>query len=108
MKWSINQQDAINTRGKNILVSAAAGSGKTAVLTQRIVDIIIKEKISIDSMLILTFTKAAANEMKSRIQSRLYKYLQENSKDIHIKNQIGLIGQANISTMHAFCVGLLR
>lgn len=44
MKWSINQQDAINTRGKNILVSAAAGSGKTAVLTQRIVDIIIKEK----------------------------------------------------------------
>lgn len=108
MKWSINQQDAINTRGKNILVSAAAGSGKTAVLTQRIVDIIIKEKISIDSMLILTFTKAAANEMKSRIQSRLYKYLQENGKDIHIKNQIGLIGQANISTMHAFCVGLLR
>lgn len=107
-KWTKMQKKAIDTRGKNILVSAAAGSGKTAVLTQRIINLVIEEKLDITSMLVLTFTNAAANEMKSRIQKKMYDYLSENKNDKHIKKQISLISSASISTMHAFCINVLR
>ena len=107
-KWTEMQKKAIYTRGKNILVSAAAGSGKTAVLTQRIINLVIEEKLDITSMLVLTFTNAAANEMKSRIQKKMYDYLSENKNDKHIKKQISLISSASISTMHAFCINVLR
>ena len=107
-KWTEMQKKAIDTRGKNILVSAAAGSGKTAVLTQRIINLVIEEKLDITSMLVLTFTNAAANEMKSRIQKKMYDYLSENKNDKHIKKQISLISNASISTMHAFCINVLR
>ena len=107
-KWTEMQKKAIDTRGKNILVSAAAGSGKTAVLTQRIINLVIEEKLDITSMLVLTFTNAAANEMKSRIQKKMYDYLSENKNDKHIKKQISLISSASISTMHAFCINVLR
>jgi len=85
MNWTPKQQEAIDTRNKNILVSAAAGSGKTAVLTQRIIDLIIKENVDITSMLVLTFTNAAANEMSARIQKKMYEYLEENRNNKHIK-----------------------
>ena len=107
-KWTEMQKKAIDTRGKNILVSAAAGSGKTAVLTQRIINLVIEEKLDITSMLVLTFTNAAANEMKSRIQKKMYDYLSENKNDKHIKKQISLVSSASISTMHAFCINVLR
>lgn len=107
-EWTKMQKKAIDTRGKNILVSAAAGSGKTAVLTQRIINLVIEEKLDITSMLVLTFTNAAANEMKSRIQKKMYDYLSENKNDKHIKKQISLVSSASISTMHAFCINVLR
>lgn len=107
-KWTEMQKKAIDTKGKNILVSAAAGSGKTAVLTQRIINLVIEEKLDITSMLVLTFTNAAANEMKSRIQKKMYDYLSENKNDKHIKKQISLVSSASISTMHAFCINVLR
>ena len=67
MEWTKAQQEAIKTRGKNILLSAAAGSGKTAVLIERIKRLIIEDKVDIDRFLITTFTNAASAEMKSRI-----------------------------------------
>ena len=99
MNWTPKQQEAIDTRNKNILVSAAAGSGKTAVLTQRIIDLITKEDVDIASMLVLTFTNAAANEMSARIQKKMYEYLEENRNNKHIKKQISMISAASISTM---------
>ena len=106
--WTPKQQEAIDTRNKNILVSAAAGSGKTAVLTQRIIDLITEEDVDITSMLVLTFTNAAANEMSARIQKKMYEYLEENRNNKHIKKQISLISGASISTMHSFCIDIIR
>lgn len=108
MNWTPKQQEAIDTRNKNILVSAAAGSGKTAVLTQRIIDLITKEDVDIASMLVLTFTNAAANEMSARIQKKMYEYLEENRNNKHIKKQISMISAASISTMHSFCIDIIR
>ena len=67
MKWTKEQQEAINLRNKNMLVAAAAGSGKTAVLVERIKQLVIRDKISISEMLVVTFTNAAASEMKEKI-----------------------------------------
>ena len=108
MNWTPKQQEAIDTRNKNILVSAAAGSGKTAVLTQRIIDLITKEDVDITSMLVLTFTNAAANEMSARIQKKMYEYLEENRNNKHIKKQISMVSGASISTMHSFCIDIIR
>ena len=108
MNWTPKQQEAIDTRNKNILVSAAAGSGKTAVLTQRIIDLITKENVDITSMLVLTFTNAAANEMSARIQKKMYEYLEENRNNKHIKKQISMVSGASISTMHSFCIDIIR
>lgn len=71
MNWTKEQREAIETRGKNILVSAAAGSGKTAVLVERIKRLILEEGCSIDRMLIVTFTNAAAAEMKEKIRKAI-------------------------------------
>ena len=108
ISWTQSQQQAISTDDKNIIVSAAAGSGKTAVLTQRIVKLVAKDKKNITDMLILTFTNAAANEMKSRIQKKLSEALHQNPDNTHLKNQIAKVSFADISTMHAFCMRLLR
>ena len=70
-KWTEQQQNAIDARGSNILVSAAAGSGKTAVLVERVVNMITKERVPVDRLLIVTFTNAAAAEMRSRISAKL-------------------------------------
>ncbi len=107
MNWNSNQQKVIDTRDKNILVSAAAGSGKTAVLVERIITLVRDNKESIESFLIVTFTNAAASGMKQKIQKALYKAL-ENESNKHIRNQLNLLSKANISTIHSFCIDVLR
>lgn len=114
MKYKFNytpaQEAVIDSRSCNLLVSAAAGSGKTAVLTQRIINRVTNpdEGISIDRILIVTFTKAAAAEMRERIGAALHDELQKNPKDVHIKKQITLLNSAQITTIDSFCLYLLR
>lgn len=107
MKWNLNQQKVIDTRDKNILVSAAAGSGKTAVLVERIITLVRDNEESIESFLIVTFTNAAAAGMKQKIQKALYKALETESNK-HIRNQLNQLSKANISTIHSFCIDVLR
>ncbi len=109
MKWTNSQKQAIEKRGKNILVSAAAGSGKTAVLVERIKQLIIKDRIGIDRMLIVTFTNAAAAEMRERIGNAISEELEKTKgKDQFLKEQLNKTGRANISTFHSFCIEILR
>lgn len=109
MNWTIKQQQAIDLRNKNILVSAAAGSGKTAVLVERIKKLIIEEGVSIDRMLIVTFTNAAAGEMKEKIRKALYKEIEKDPKNSEkLREQLNLLTRANISTFHAFALDVIR
>lgn len=105
------QSKAINDRGKNILVSASAGSGKTAVLVNRTIELI-KEGQSIDRMLLVTFTDAAAKNMRDKIRVALQKIVQDSSnpKDLRdrMSNQINRLAAADISTIHAFCLKLIK
>ena len=104
-----DQKKAIETRGKNIIVSAAAGSGKTRVLVDRLVSIMLEEKIPIKNMIIVTFTNKASVEMKDRIRQKLNDLMkEENSDKIFIKNQIKSINDAFIKTLHSFCADMLR
>ena len=109
-RWTPEQKKAIEERDNNILVSAAAGSGKTAVLVQRVVDMVTDKNnpVYINSLLIATFTNAAAAEMKERIFSALQERIKENPEDNYIKEQLVLLGQAQISTVHSFCKNLIR
>lgn len=104
------QLQVIESRDKNLLVAAAAGSGKTAVLTERIIQRICDKNhpIDIDHMLIVTFTNAAAAEMRERIQNRISEKLEENPDDIHLQKQITLVHSALITTIDSFCLYLLR
>lgn len=114
--WTDKQLEAINIRQKNLLVSAAAGSGKTAVLVERIAKLIENDGEDIESMLIVTFTNAAARQMKDRIQKKLQARLRElDAKDslqaetmAFLRKQIRNIGRASISTVHSFCIDILR
>jgi ATP-dependent helicase/nuclease subunit A len=106
-EWTKPQKKAIYERNRGILVSAAAGSGKTSVLTERVVSLI-KEGGDISRMLIVTFTNAAAAEMRSRIKLRLSELLLENPDSNHLRQQMLLIPSAQISTMHAFCLNLAK
>ena len=110
MKWTEEQSEAIYKDGKDILVSAAAGSGKTAVLVERIIQKVVSEKnpINIDELFVSTFTNAAAEEMRSRIGSRLERELEVRPESKHLKKQISLLQQASISTLHAFCMKVVR
>lgn len=104
-----DQKKAIETRGKNIIVSAAAGSGKTRVLVDRVISLMIEEKIPIKNMIIVTFTNKASVEMKDRIREKLNDLLKEEKSDkIFIKNQIKSINDAFIKTLHSFCADMLR
>lgn len=105
MTWTTEQQKVIDLRNRNILVSAAAGSGKTAVLVERIISMILDEEkpIDIDRLLIVTFTRAAANEMRERIGAALEKKLEENPDNEHLQKQTTLLHHAQISTIHGFC-----
>ncbi len=109
MEWTREQKKIIELKNSNILVSAAAGSGKTAVLVERIINLVINENEDIDKFLIVTFTNAAANGMKQKIQKSIVKSIQsgENNK-LHLKKQLNLLNKANISTIHAFCIDVVR
>jgi len=108
--WTPDQQRVINTRNRNLLVSAAAGSGKTAVLVERVIQMITDEKnpVDIDKLLIVTFTKAAAGEMKERILAAVEKKLAENPKNGHLQRQMFYIHHAKIMTIHSFCLQVIR
>jgi len=104
-KWTPQQQQAIDARNRTILVSAAAGSGKTAVLIERIVQLI-REGYQIDRMLIVTFTKAAAAEMRQRLNKRLTR---EAAADPEVMGRaLDVLESTEISTIHAFCQKVLR
>lgn len=105
MKWTKEQEQAIYTKDCNLLVAAGAGSGKTAVLVERIINKIINDGVDIDRLLVVTFTNAAASEMRERIADRIYKEI-ENKPEL--QKQISLLGKANITTMHAFCLRVMR
>ena len=109
-KWTEAQLDAINRSGKNILISAAAGSGKTAVLTARIIKKLTDSEnpADISRMLIVTFTKAAANELKERIGTAITEAISKNPSDNRLKKQYLLLQNAKISTIHGFCLDLIK
>lgn len=109
-KFTPQQQQAIDLRGRNILVSAAAGSGKTAVLVQRIIGIITDDisPVDIDRLLVVTFTNAAAAEMRERIGLALNRLLDESPENIHLQKQISLLHNAQITTIDSFCLFLIR
>ncbi len=108
MNWTPEQREAIEYSGENILLAAAAGSGKTAVLVQRLIELIEKEKVSVNELLVLTFTDAAAGEMREKIKKAITKALRENPEDEHMQKQRLLIHSASISTVHAFCMNTLK
>lgn len=109
MKFTDEQLKVIDSRGQNLLVSAAAGSGKTAVLTQRIIKKVCDDpkEVPIDRILIATFTEAAAEEMKIRIGRELRKRLSEDPSNARIRKQLGLIYNARITTIDGFCKYLI-
>ena len=106
--WTTSQKQAIETSGCNILVSAAAGSGKTAVLVERIIRKITdpENPVSIDRMVVVTFTKAAAAEMKQRIRLELDKLIELNPSDQNLIRQQTLVNNARITTIDSFCLQL--
>ncbi|MEG2521992.1 MAG: helicase-exonuclease AddAB subunit AddA [Anaerovoracaceae bacterium] len=109
MKWTKEQQMAISTRNKNMLVSAAAGSGKTAVLVERIIRLILDDRVSIDNILVVTFTKAAASEMKEKIIKAIKKEIVSNPKNAKLmRNQLELAANASISTFHSFSLNIIK
>ncbi len=110
MKWTEEQRKVITLRDRNILVSAAAGSGKTAVLVQRILSKIMdpKRPVDIDRLLIMTFTRAAAGEMKERISNAIDQALYENPDNEHLQKQATLIHNAQITTIDGFCSYIIR
>ncbi len=108
VKWTNEQLQAIEKTGNNILVAAAAGSGKTAVLVERIINKIINQKINIDEILVVTFTNAAASEMRERILEAIYKKIEEEPENTHLQKQINLIGRASICTIDSFCLDVVK
>lgn len=117
-RWTVQQQQAIDRRDRNLLISAAAGSGKTAVLVERIVQLMVENRVSIEELLIVTFTNAAAGEMKERIQKKLQQKRREHlmqsegnvDRDLadFLSKQIQNVPRAQISTVHSFCIKVIR
>ena len=109
-QWTADQQKVIDLRDSNILVSAAAGSGKTAVLVERIIGRITDRQtpVDIDRLLVVTFTKAAAAEMRGRIGEALQQKLEQTPDDDNLQRQIGLLHNAQITTIDSFCQHIIR
>ncbi len=112
MKFNDFQQLAIDTVDKDILVSAGAGSGKTGTMIERISSNIIQKKVTVDNLLVVTFTNAAASEMRKKLETRLKQIVQDSSTSeadrIYLKSQIDLLGQSDISTLHKFCQTIIK
>ena len=109
MKWTDAQRETIETRNRNILVSAAAGSGKTAVLIERIKQLVIEDKTDIDRFLITTFTNATSAEMKARLEKAIREQLEVPGADrTFLKRQLSMLPGANISTFHTFALEVMK
>lgn len=108
VRWTDNQWKSIYAKGQDVLVAAAAGSGKTAVLVERIIQRILNDEIDVDRLLVVTFTNASAREMKHRVDQRIQEASQEAPDNEHLKNQRIKIHQAQISTLHSFCLKLIQ
>lgn len=110
MKWTDKQQQAIDARGSSVIVSAAAGSGKTAILVERITKILLDEdnKTPADKLVVVTFTNDAAAEIKKRLRDALSKKASENPENQWLKEQQILLRKAKISTIHTFCYSIIR
>jgi len=110
IQFTEDQQKVITTRDKNILVSAAAGSGKTAVLVERIIQLVTDKThpIDIDRLLIVTFTNAAASEMRERVSDALSRKMEDSPEDEHLQKQMTLIHNAQITTIDSFCLFVIR
>ena len=110
LEWTKDQQKVISLRNRNILVSAAAGSGKTAVLVERIITMITQgeDPADIDRLLIVTFTNAAAAEMRERISGAIEKKMSEMPENLHLQKQMALIDSAQITTIHSFCLNIIQ
>ena len=110
VSWTKEQQQVIDLRKRNILVSAAAGSGKTAVLVARIIKMITDETnpVDIDRLLIVTFTNAAAAEMRERIGAAIEIALEEQPENEHLQRQLTLLHNAQITTIDSFCLYVIR
>lgn len=102
------QKCAIDTAGKTLLVSAAAGSGKTKTLTQRIIKRITKDKLDISNMLVVTFTRTAATELRSKIYDAISQELVKNPTDVNLSNQLTKLNNAKISTIDSFYLDILK
>lgn len=109
-KWTQAQKKVIEARDRNILVSAAAGSGKTAVLVERIIQRILDpiHPIDVDKLLVVTFTNAAASEMRERVLRAIEKELEKNPLDEHLQKQQAFVHNAKITTIHSFCLEVIH
>ena len=109
-RWTDEQWKAIAAWGNNILVAAAAGSGKTAVLVERIIRTITDAKtpVDVDRLLVVTFTNAAAGEMRQRIGEALARELEKHPDSRYLRRQLSLLNRASISTLHSFCMSVVR
>ena len=106
MKWTDQQKEVIDSRGVDILVSAAAGSGKTAVLTARILKLL-EEGYSLDEFLVITFTRAGAKDMKEKIRRQLVEK-SKGPKGAFFARELKKLPRAQISTIHSFCSAILK
>ena len=106
--WTEEQSTAIGDRGNTLLVAAGAGSGKTAVLVERIVKLVLQDGVDVDRLLVMTFTKAAAGELRQRVAGRLEEALEAAQDREAVIRQLDRLEGAQISTMHAFCASLIR
>ena len=108
--WTAQQKRAIELHNKNILVSAAAGSGKTAVLVERIIRMITDpdNHVDIERLVVVTFTNAAAAQMRERIGAALESMIEENPSDRNLQRQLAMIHMAQITTIDSFCLNILR
>ena len=109
--WNEQQRRAVELRNQNILVSASAGSGKTTVLVGRLMDLVLKDGIRVDEILAMTFTEAAANEMKKRLSASLRSAQQESddpATKAFLQEQLTLLQNAQISTIHSFCLSIVQ
>ena len=109
--WNPDQQRAIDVRNKNILVSASAGSGKTGVLIQRLVELVTKDGVQLNEILAMTFTNAAAAEMKKRLSSEITRLIAEcndEKEKRYLNSQLTQLTTAHISTIHSFCLSIIQ
>ena len=108
VNWTKEQTECIEHRGCDVLVSAAAGSGKTAVLVERVIRLVCDEGIDIDRLLIVTFTNAAAAQMKAKVERAIHDKLREMPENRHLQRQLQRLNRAKITTIHSFCMDLIR